>query len=257
MTAWRRDAAGLALLLLLAGCGGTPQRSTRMQSDDARLAEIKTNLGVEYLREGREDIALARLQEAAELAPNYAPVHTALGMLYAQVREFDDAERHYRRSLQLAPNDSATLNNFGLFLCQRTRVDEALVLFDRAAANPVYQTPEIAHSNAGTCLLQSGDRTKAEARFRQALQIDATLPPALLQMARLSFELDRPLPARGYLQRFEAEAAHTPASLWLGIRIERALGDRDALGRYEQRLQRDFPDSQETRLLLESRTEAR
>ena len=252
-----RNFAGWAVLaLLLAGCGGSPQRPNP-QTDSARLAEIKTNLGVEYLRESREDIALDRLQEAIKLAPNYAPAHTALGMLYAQLRQFEDAEKHYRRALQIVPDDSGTLNNYGLFLCQRERMDEALRMFDRAIANPVYQTPEIAHSNAGTCLLQHGDSQRAETRFRQALQINSKLPPALLQMARLSFDLDRALAARGYLQRYGEVASHTPASLWLGVRIERALGDRLALGGYEQKLQREFPDSEETRRLLESRAEAR
>lgn len=256
MTTGRRNVAGL-VLLLLAGCGGAPQRNAAPQNDDARLAEIKTNLGVEYLREGREDIALDRLQEAIELAPRYAPAHTALGMLYSHLRQFEDAERHYLRALQIVPDDSGTLNNYGLFLCQRDRMDEALRMFDRAIENPVYQTPEIAHSNAGTCLLQQGDRERAETRFRQALQINPKLPPTLLQMARLSFDLDRALAARGYLQRYAEVASHTPASLWLGVRIERSLGDRLALGRYEQQLQREFPDSQETRQLLESRAEAR
>jgi type IV pilus assembly protein PilF len=149
------------------------------------------------------------------------------------------------------------LNNYGLFLCQREQMDAALRLFDRAVANPVYQTPEIAHSNAGTCLLQHGDIAGAEARFRQALQLNPKLPPALLQMARLSFDLDRALAARGYLQRYAEVADQIPASLWLGVRIERALGDRLALGRYEQQLQREFPDSDETRQFLESRAEAR
>lgn len=259
MSGHLRDSVSILLLTLaLAGCGGTPQRGSQQQpTDDARLAEIKTSLGIEYAREGREDIALERLREALKLAPNFAPVHTALGMLYTQLRQYDDAERHYRRALQIASDDSGAMNNYGLLLCQRDRVPEALKMFDLAAANPVYQTPEIAYSNAGTCLLQHGDLAGAEQRFRQALQVEPKLPPALLQMARISLDLNRALPGRGYLQRYEEVAAHTPPSLWLGIRLERALGDRFAASRYEQMLEKDFPDSQEARLLLESRSGAR
>jgi type IV pilus assembly protein PilF len=149
------------------------------------------------------------------------------------------------------------MSNYGLLLCQRDRMPEALKMFELAAANTVYQTPEIAYNNAGTCLLQHGDLAGAEQRFRQALQVQPKLPQALLQMARISFDLNRALPGRGYLQRYAEVASHTSASLWLGIRIERVLGDRLAISRYEQMLEKDFPDSQEARLLLESRSGAR
>ena len=73
-------------------------------------------------------------------------------------------------------------------------------------------------------------------------------------MAELSFELERHLQARGYLQRFEdAARRHTARTLWLGIRIERALGDRDAEASYALQLEKNFPDAKETQLLLESR----
>lgn len=247
------------LLIGVTGCGTAPSRgggNTAAESGD-RLAQIKTELGIEYMRDGRDDVALERLQEALQIVADYAPAHMALGMLYSKLRQFEDAERHFRRSLSIDPDDSGTLNNFGLFLCQHNRADEALAMFDRAAANPVYRTPEIAYSNAGTCILRNGDRDGAEQRFRQALRINPKLPPALLQMASISFDLNRYLPARGYLQRYAEVAEQTAASLWLGINIERALGDNDTLGRYEQRLRQDFPDSEEARLLLESRARPR
>ena len=73
-------------------------------------------------------------------------------------------------------------------------------------------------------------------------------------MSGISYDLERYLPSRGYLQRYLEIAKHTPKSLWLGIRIERELGDRDALASYALQLENGYPDSQETRLLLESKT---
>jgi type IV pilus assembly protein PilF len=55
------------------------------------------------------------------------------------------------------------------------------------------------------------------------------------------------------LQRYLEVGAHTAQSLWLGIRIERELGDRDALASYSLQLEKSYPDSEEARLLLESK----
>ena len=71
-------------------------------------------------------------------------------------------------------------------------------------------------------------------------------------MCDLSFRLGRHLPARGYLQRYAEVARHSPRSLWLGVRIERELDDRDAEASYALQLEKNFPDSAQTKLLLES-----
>ena len=57
------------------------------------------------------------------------------------------------------------------------------------------------------------------------------------------------LSARAYLQRFLEVSKHTAASLWMGIRIERQLGDKDAIASYKLALRNNFPDSNEATLL--------
>ncbi len=71
-------------------------------------------------------------------------------------------------------------------------------------------------------------------------------------MSDLSYNQGNYLSARGYLQRYLEIANHTPISLWLGIRIERELGDKNALSSYALSLRNNFPDSKEARLLQES-----
>ncbi len=71
-------------------------------------------------------------------------------------------------------------------------------------------------------------------------------------MAELSFEAEQYLAARGYMQRYEQVSRHNSRSLWLGIRIERKLGDKDAVSSLAMLLKANYPDSPETRLLIES-----
>ena len=74
-------------------------------------------------------------------------------------------------------------------------------------------------------------------------------------MSQLSFDNTNFLSARAYLQRYLVISRHSPASLWLGIKVERKLGDEDALSSYELSLKNNFPDSIEAGLLLESETD--
>ena len=45
------------------------------------------------------------------------------------------------------------------------------------------------------------------------------------------------------MRGFEELSDHTPQSLWLGIRLARALGDKDALASYELTLKKLYPGS--------------
>jgi type IV pilus assembly protein PilF len=114
----------------------------------------------------------------------------------------------------------------------------------------LYKTPEFAYTNAGVCALKIPDVAKAEEYFRQALKINPRFGDALFEMAQLNFNRTNYLPARAYLQRHMEVSQRTSASLWLGIRIERALGDTATADIYAKLLKTDFPNSKETELLL-------
>lgn len=243
----------LVLVLGLLGCQGAPVNQAE-QVDYGKLAEVNAELGMQYMQKGDYEIALEKFERALDADPRHVDALNGLGLLRARLGQNDKAEANFRRAIAIAPDNSAALNNYGQFLCLQGRHEDGQKQFLKAVENPLYKLPAVAYSNAGTCARAAGDLHKAETHFRAALEIDKRLPPALLQMAELSFELDRHLQARGYLQRFEdAVRRHTARTLWLGIRIERALGNRDAEASYALQLEKNFPDAKETQLLLESR----
>ena len=239
-------------LFLQGGCQTTPSQSIPGQREVNRLADLHTRLGVGYMQEGRDEIALNRLQRALEADANHAPAHNAMALLHERLGEVEKSEVHYRRAVQLDPSLSAAQTNFGSFLCRQGRTEEAEARFLEAVANPLYDRPEVAYTNAGLCMRSAGDMDKAETYLRRALQANSRLAVALLEMADLSFDKGQYLQARAYLQRYLDVAQHTPRSLWLGIQVERVLGDQNAVSSYAMLLRVNYPDSQETRLLLES-----
>ncbi len=239
---------------VLSACNQAPSRDNQLRpaTDTNEAARANLRLGIEYMRRGDYEIALEKLNRARAADAKYSGIYNAFGLLYQQLGRKHDAEKNFKKALKLDPGDSSTMNNYGRFLCQVGRSEEAEKTFLRAAENPLYTTPEIAITNAGTCARKNDRARAAEKYFRQALDIDKTIPTALLQMSQLSLDKANYLSARAYLQRYLAVARPTPASLWLGIRIERKLGDEDALSSYTLSLKNNFPDSRETGLLLES-----
>jgi type IV pilus assembly protein PilF len=220
-------------------------------SPDEHAAMYVEMAGI-HMDQGRYETALAKVHRAIEINPRYAIAYSVLGLVYNRLHDRAKAEENFKKALELAPDDPGVLNNYGQFLCQVGRATEAEPMFDKAMNNPLYETPETAQINAGYCAYREGDLEKAETYFRKALTINATLPAPLLEMAEISFQRERHLPARGYLQRYASVAEHTPRSLWLGIQIERKLGDKDAVASYSTLLKGKFPDTEETRKLLES-----
>ncbi|MGH8658150.1 MAG: type IV pilus biogenesis/stability protein PilW [Gammaproteobacteria bacterium] len=235
------------LVMVLAACNKGVVRDPKYTP--AQLADVNMKLGVAYMEEGRYDVALTKLQKALDADANFAAAHSMLGVLYNRMGNLDAAEEHYRRSVDLDPQDSLVLNNYGQFLCQKGETTTGIKMFLQALENPAYASPEAAYTNAGTCSLLAKDPKQAETYFRKALTVNPSVAVALYQMSELSFKKKEYLAARGYLQRYQEVAPHDARSLWLGVRIERELGNQDAEASYALSLRSKFPDSQQTRLL--------
>lgn len=240
----------LSLLLMLAGCSGN---DIREGADQEKAAKANTELGLRYMLQGNNELALTKLKRALKFDPGYAPAHHYLAELYRRLDRADKADDHFRDAVYYDDkNDSNLYNNYGAFLCSQGRHDDGVKQFLKVLDNPVYSRPGQVYENLGLCLQSKPDLEKAEEYLRKALKENPRLPKSLLAMGRISFAQGNTLSARGYLQRYEAVARHSPESLWLGIRIERILGDKDALASYGLMLKGRFPDAAETELYLES-----
>lgn len=243
----------LLLVLSLSACNQQVNNSNvrpTPTSNDVALANLR--LGAAYMKQGEYEKSLNKLEKALAADPKYYATHSVLGVLYQRLGENEKAEEYFKRSLSLNPDEASTLNNYGQFLCSMKRLDEAEATFIKAANNPLYQTPEIANTNAGTCARLNGQNDLAETYFRTALEQNPKVPAALVQMAEITLEQGNYLSARAYLQRYQEIAQPTAKSLWLGIQVEKELGDIDSVSSNALMLKNNFPDSKEAQLLRES-----
>lgn len=254
--------AGLVVLMAaLAGCAASPDPGVlrtdtgAAETTDARnRARIHTELAAGYLELGNLGVALEEVREALRADATYGPAYNVSALLHAALREDAVAEQQFERALRLDPNDSDAHNNYGLFLCQRRREEAGIKHFLLALRNPLYQTPERSYVNAGVCSRRRGDTTAARDYFERALKLRPNQPQALFQAADLAFQQGDFAVARPYVVRL-TQLAPNPEALWLALRVERKLGDRNAEASYAAQLRRSFPDSAEARALAAGRYE--
>jgi type IV pilus assembly protein PilF len=243
-----------ACSILLAGCV-TTSTIEKIEPSSKEAAEYNLQLGIGYLRQGELKTAQEKLEKSIKEDSSNATAYSALGLVFERLGDDAGAERNYRKAARLAPDDPDSLNALAVFLClKKGETAAALDLFDKALAVPLskaYANKAMIYTNAGTCAGRV-DLARAEVYLRSALTNDPGYNPALLQLANVANSRGNPLQARAFIERYLAAVPSSPAALWLGVQVERALGDRVASNSYADRLKSDFPQSVETRLLLES-----
>jgi type IV pilus assembly protein PilF len=211
---------------------------------------VHTELAAQYYARRQYAVALQELRDALQADSAYAPAFNMLGLLHGALLEDKEAEANFRRAIDLAPQYSEAHNNYGSFLCSQRRYDEALKQFQAAWENPLYSTPEKALANAGQCALRMGNLDEAERYSKRALVRVQNQPQALLTQAEIEFKRGDIAVAHSLLSQADSQGGFDAAGLWLGVRIERKAGNREAEAEYGAQLRRNFPESREAAWLL-------
>ncbi len=248
--ALRLLAAALCGVLLCACVSTAPVKRESVDAKRQEAARIHTALGQKYLQQGKYEVALEKLNRALRFDEDYADAHTVIALLYERIGRREQAGEHYRRAAELRPTSGAELNNYAAFLCNGGQYTQAQPYFDKAIADPFYNTPEVALTNSGTCLLKAGKLDRAEHDLRLALQRTPDDAEALFQLAEVLYRKDDSFHARAFMQRFESVAPERPESLMLARNIELKLGNGAAAQEYTRKLLQGFPNSQQARTLL-------
>jgi len=245
-----RMLVAIFLLLSLVACTSD---AVRKKSDSESSAEINARLGLAYMQQGNVEIALEKLQRAIEQDPEQVAAHHYIAELYRQLQSPDDAMLHYKTALELTPKDFSLHNNYGVFLCEQKDYEAAEKSFLMAISTaPVYKPRHEFYENLAQCMMRKPDHVKAEKYFRIVLETNPRMPVTLYQMARLAFDMEKYLRARAFYQRFAEVSMQTAETLWLGIQVERKLGDKKAVDEYTRQLKTNFPLADETVTLMES-----
>lgn len=236
----------------ISACVSSTTGTMRTELDEAAAAEQYYLLGVQYMRNGNYRLARDRLQRAILFAPKMAVAHSTLALAFVQLDNQRLAAEHYEKAIRYAPGNFDVQNAYAVFLCQQQQFDRAIVYFDKAIAVYENDDAQVMLTNAGVCMVKKPDYELAEKYFRDALQRKSSYGEALIQLASLKHKTGNDLHARAFLQRYLAVNSVSASALFLGIEVEKSLGDKRASTDYGNQLLRDFPNSAEALYLLQA-----
>ncbi len=175
--AWMRALAGLAAVILLAGCVSAEEIAKVERESDGYYKQ-----GLSHMETNQQQ-AFVAFQKSIQLNPDNFDAHYALGSVYFQRKEYAEAEREFRRCVELKPDSGEALNFYGRTLIELKRLPEAVDVLRKTTALPLYATPDNAYSNLGYALFLMGDNAGAMRAYQEALKIDPpNVPRALLYL---------------------------------------------------------------------------
>ncbi len=215
------------------------------QSKNEKASAVNVQLGIGYLQQNNLDLASEKLTKALRQNPKSAGAHNAFAILQDRLQQTDLAEYHYEKATTLDPKNSQAANNYGAFLCRNDRELESEEYFLQALDNPLYNTPEYAYTNAALCLLKVNQTNQAKEYLRKAIAAKSAFAPALVTMGGLLFKEGDHANAKLYLDRYHLAAKASARSLWLAIRNTLELDSKGDVEELAQRLETEFPDSEE------------
>ncbi|WP_239690828.1 type IV pilus biogenesis/stability protein PilW [Chromobacterium sphagni] len=216
------------------------------------LAQIRSQLAVEYAKIGNLKSALDNANQAVKADPSFITAYVTRAYVLGLLQQDGQAEEDFRQALRLDPANPEANNNYGLFLCEHERAKDSLALFQKALANPLYDSPQSAYLNLGRCSAKLGQTDQANDYLLSALRLAPDYAPALRELAEMHLGLGNAKLAAFYFGRLRNGGPNglTAADLWLGARIARKTGDGALESECANTLKNRYPDSRETQLLL-------
>jgi type IV pilus assembly protein PilF len=254
---WMRVLFCLAAAVVLAGCankaatvGSTSGNGADIVTDSdetpgRKRAKLRMELAIGYFEAGETKVALDEIKQALSADPNFADAYNLRGLVYMRLDDAGLAEDSFRRAIALNPRDANVLHNYGWLLCQQNRYADAQAQFSAALAIPTYGERAKTLMTQGVCQLKAGQRPEAERSLTQAYELDPANAVVGFNLASLLVQREEWSKAQFYIRRVNNGPASNAETLWLGIKVERKLNNREAASQLASQLQRRFPQSRE------------
>ena len=224
-------------------------QSTNPEVDFDKAAEVNAKMGAGYMNQGNYELAMIKLTKALKFNEENLHANHYMGELYRRLGEKNKADEYFKRALDLDEKDPQLMNNYGVFLCELERYKQAEGYFDKVLKDPLYKGKARVYENLGICAKLKGNLAQSEDHFRRALIMNPKLAKSLLSLAQLKFDQRNKASAYSYFQQFSKISSQNSESLWLGVLLEKELGNRSKMASYALRLRNQFPHSKEAELL--------
>ncbi len=243
-----------AIAMLFAGLGGCAAPSVPTASpteaytasdepENRKRASNRLRLAILYFQDGKNTIALDEVKQAISADPNWFEAYNMRGLIYMRSNDYPLAAASFEKALSINPASAEVRHNYGVLLCKQNRNTEAYKMFGIALATPGYLQRSNTLVEQGICQLGAGQKEEAEASFTKSYEIDPANPVAGYNIGLLKFGRGDFANAQFYIRRINNSNYATADSLWLGIKIERKMGNSDAASQLGAQLLKRYSQS--------------
>lgn len=215
------------------------------ESSERRRARIRVELALGYFEQGKTNIALDEIKQAIAADPAFADAYSLRGLVYMRLNDFGFAEESFNKALAIKPQDANVLHNLGWLKCQQALYSPAMTYFGQALADPTYGERAKTLMAQGLCQVRAGMRQEAEASLLKSYEYDAGNPVTGYNLANLLLQKEDFVRAQFYIRRLNNSELANAESLWLGVKVERKLGNAQAMTQLATQLEKRFPQSRE------------
>jgi type IV pilus assembly protein PilF len=223
-------------------------------SDSEKRARVRLELALSYFERGQNETALDEVKQALAVDPQLGPAYNLRGLIYASLGEARLAEDNFRRALQINSRDGDAMHNYGWFLCQQGRYAESHVQFDTAMDVPNYRDIPRTLLAQGVCFGREKRWEPAEAALMRAYAFDADNPVVGYNLSDVLYRRGEYERARFFIRRINQSGEYSNAqTLWLAMRIESRIGNRNGVATIGQELRSRYPQSREAAAYAQGR----
>lgn len=233
----------------IVGCVVEGDKSNPLRTERGKKEAVQAyiELAFGYVREGQLEQAKEPLLDALKINPKSANANAAMAYVFQLENDPTNAQSFFEKASKEAPDDARILNNYGVFLFQQNKLDEAKKVFLKASEDSFYSERSMVFENLGLIALRQNLLNEAEGYFNQALLLNRGRPASLLSLANIYYQKKEYAKSLTYYDNFlvMVDSRQSPQSLLFGIRLSKALNDKQKVIGYAGQLQQLFPNSPE------------
>lgn len=184
----------------------------------SQSARYHSSLGAAALSEQNTTEALKEFLQAEKYDARDPQIQAGLAQAYWLKQAHDLAEKHFKSAIELSQDDPKHYNNLAALYLSMERYDDAIIAFQTAADNLLFDRPELAWTGIGLANYQKQNYPAAQSAYLKAIKINPRYYLSSFHLGELFYNQDRPVEALDMFTRsVELAPGFARGYYWQGL----------------------------------------
>jgi type IV pilus assembly protein PilF len=250
---WGRCVLVSILAMTLNACVTETTGGFNVERSDTEAFNNYLKLAEGYLEQNDLGNTKRHLANASAINPSHTEIFAIWGLVYEREGETKLAADNFEKALRLDAGNSKARNNYAAFLFASNDADGAYKQLLRVVDDTDYEGRAQGFENLGLAALRLNRSDDAKVAFERALQLNANLLRSTVELCSLSIDANDIPQALNYYRKYANllqfyRTTPTARTLWLGVKIEAALGNQENVKALGEQLEARFASAPEVQL---------